>query len=385
MTRAGSADCTGSRTTSARPESAVSADHNAEFPDPATQTFDLAAFAGQNVTLRFWYMTDWATTNAGPFVDNVQVTSGATTLFADDAEGGDANWTYAAPWQRTNGTQTFSQNFYLQWRNVSDTGGYDSALGDSRWRFGPANTGLLVWYNNNFYSDNEVFNYLTDYPSFGPKGKMLVLDSLNEPYRDPDQVAAGYNNEGGNNSSRGQMRDAPFSMWDSVSFLYTDPYGWANMVAQEHSFEGRPAVPAFHDSMGYYPGSEFVPGGPVGQTSPRWMTKQWDASTVMPATSAYAVKAPGYNGSASLPLRLLAQRRSARCCATAMRMASALRAAPATPATPWPSTAGTWKSWIRRTPRPPSGSGTRCTSSKAWSIRPAAPTPWLRALTSTST
>ncbi len=225
-----------------------------------------------------------------------QVTSGATTLFADDAEGGDANWTYAAPWQRTNGTQTFSQNFYLQWRNVSDTGGYDSALGDSRWRFGPANTGLLVWYNNDFYNDNEVFNYLTDYPSFGPKGKMLVLDSLNEPYRDPDQVAAGYNNEGGNNSSRGQMRDAPFSLWDSVSFLYTDPYGWANMTAQEHSFEGRPAVPAFHDSMGYYPGSEFVPGGPVGQTSPRWMTKQWDASTVMPATSAYAVKAPGYNG-----------------------------------------------------------------------------------------
>ena len=92
------------------------------------------------------------------------------TLFADDAEGGDANWIYAAPWQRNDGTQTFTHNFYLQWRNVNATGGYDSALGDSRWRFGPANTGLLVWYNNNFYTDNEIFNYLTDYPSFGAQG-----------------------------------------------------------------------------------------------------------------------------------------------------------------------------------------------------------------------
>ncbi len=70
------------------------------------------------------------------------------------------------------------------------TGGYDSGLGDPRFRFGPTNTGLLVWYNNNFYSDNEIFNYLTDYPGFGPKGKMLVVDSHPEPYRYPDLLAA---------------------------------------------------------------------------------------------------------------------------------------------------------------------------------------------------
>ncbi len=52
----------------------------------------------------------------------------------------------------------------------------------------------------------------------------------------------------------------------------------------------------FHDAWGYYPGAEFVPGGPVGQTSQRWMTKQWDASTVVPAKQSYGVKAPGYNG-----------------------------------------------------------------------------------------
>ena len=272
-------------------------DYNASFPDPDMETFDLGAFAGKNIWLRFWYMTDWGTTYEGPFVDNVKVMSGTTTIFADDAESGDAKWTYAAPWQRSSGLQTFSHNFYLQWRNVGPTGGYDSGLGDARFRFGPANTGLLVWYNNNFYSDNEIFNYLTDYPGFGPKGRMLVVDSHPEPYRYPDLVAAGYNNEGGNLTSRGQMRDAPFSLKDSVTFNYVDPYGWANVPApKSYEYPGRPAVSAFNDAWGYYPGAEFMPGGPVGQTSKRWMTRQWDASTVVPAKEYYGVKAPGYNG-----------------------------------------------------------------------------------------
>jgi immune inhibitor A len=166
--------------------------YNAAFPAPEAQEFALTSYLGQNILLRFWYMTDWGTTYEGPFVDNVKVVAGPTTLFADDAEGGDAKWTYAAPWQRSSGRQTFTHNFYLQWRNVSKTGGYDESLGDARWRFGPANTGLLVWYNNNFYNDNEIFNYLTDFPGYGPKGKMLVVDSHPEPYRYPDLVAQGY-------------------------------------------------------------------------------------------------------------------------------------------------------------------------------------------------
>jgi immune inhibitor A len=271
--------------------------YNAAFPAPEAQEFDLTSYLGQSILLRFWYMTDWGTTYEGPFVDNVKVVAGPTTLFADDAEGGDAKWTYAAPWQRSSGRQTFTHNFYLQWRNVSKTGGYDESLGDARWRFGPANTGLLVWYNNNFYNDNEIFNYLTDFPGYGPKGKMLVVDSHPEPYRYPDLVAQGYDNEAANLTSRGQMRDAPYSLNASVPFTYTDPYGWANVpTPKPYGYPGRPAVSVFHDAFGYYPGAEFVPGGPVGQTSARWMTKQWDASTVVPAKQSYGVKAPGYNG-----------------------------------------------------------------------------------------
>jgi immune inhibitor A len=271
--------------------------HSAHFPQPDTQTFDLSAFAGKSILLRFWYMTDWGTTMAGAFVDSVAVKSGDTVLFADDAEAGDANWTYEAPWQRSDGTQQFTHNFYLQWRNVSANGGYDSALGEARWRFGPANTGLLVWYNNNFYSDNEILNYLTDFPGWGPKGRMLVLDSHPEPYRDPYYVTMGYNNEGGNVSHRSQMRDAPFSLQNSVNFTMAPPYTYATT-----QFSGRPAVGSFHDAFGYYPGSEYVNRGPAYPATDRqWVTKQWDASTNVPATALYGIKAPGYT--ANMPFR----------------------------------------------------------------------------------
>ncbi|HSR30555.1 MAG TPA: M6 family metalloprotease domain-containing protein, partial [Anaerolineae bacterium] len=190
--------------------------YNANWPDPELQEFDLTPYVGQNIWLRFWFMTDWATTYSGAFVDNVEVAADAVTIFSDDAEGGDANWVYEDPWIRTDGVMPYTHNFYLQWRNLNDESGYDSALGDPRWRFGPANTGLLVWYNNNFYTDNEVWSYLFDEPSVGPKGRMLVVDAHPEPYRDPDMVALGFDNEGGNLTTRGQMRDAPFTLADTV-------------------------------------------------------------------------------------------------------------------------------------------------------------------------
>ncbi|MBN1889482.1 MAG: immune inhibitor A [Thermoflexales bacterium] len=271
--------------------------YNANWPDPETQTFDLSAYAGQSGLLRFWYMTDWATTYSGAFIDNVALTAGGVNIFGDNAETNTGAWAYEAPWVRSDGLQSFTHNFYLQWRNVDpETGGYDGALGETSWRFGPANSGLLVWYNNNFYSDNEIENYLFDEPSFGPKGRMLVVDAHPEPYRDPDLVALGYDNEGGNLTGRGQMRDAPFTLQDSVAFTHTDPY---RAGAKEHAYEGRPAVSTFSDAQGYYPGAEYVHRGPY-YTNPatawKWVTTQWDASVVLPAKASYPLKAPGYTG-----------------------------------------------------------------------------------------
>jgi immune inhibitor A len=268
-------------------------DYNSNFPDPNTEVFSLSPYAGQNILLRFWYMTDWGTTYEGPFVDNVVVRSGSTTVFSDDAESGDAKWNYVDPWVRNDGTVAFTHNLYLQWRNTNDNGGYDSALGDSRWRYGPANTGLLVWYNNNGKTDNEIFNYLPDYPGYGPKGRMLVVDSHPDPYREPKVVAAGYNNEGGNVIDRSLMRDAPFTLQDTVGFTMTNGYAFTTTTFTTR-FSGLPAVSTFHDSLGYYPGAEYASRSP--SQSSRWMTKQWDAGVVGPSTKFYGIKAPGYDG-----------------------------------------------------------------------------------------
>ena len=259
---------------------------NPNWPDPETQTFDLSTYAGQSIYLRFWFMTDWGSTYTGSFVDNIQVTADSTTPFSDDAESGDAQWDYEDPWVRSDGTQAFTHNYYLQWRNVGEDGGYDSALGDSRWRFGPANTGLLMWYNNNFYTDNEIYSYLEDEYGFGPKGRMLVIDSHPEPYRDPGIEPSWLGLEHTNVSSRALMRDAPFTLEDTVDFTMVEPY----VIATTH-FTGRPAISSFHDALGYYPGVADEGDGTY------WNTVDWDASAPVPATNSYSVAGgPGYPG-----------------------------------------------------------------------------------------
>ena len=275
---------------------------NSGWPLPVTESFDLSSYAGQNVWLRFAYITNASTTNDGPFLDNVRVTTDLNpNLFFDDAENGDANWTYGAPWVRTTAalSTAYAQNLYLQWRNVSHDGGYDETLAQTTWRYGPANTGLVVWYNDTTYSNNNFNGYVARGQSWGVKGRMLVLDSHPDPYRDPFYVDMGYDNEGGDLPTRSLMRDAPFSLNPTVPFIFTA----ANGAYTDTQFLGRPAVSSFHDSLGYYPGAEFVsrgPGYPVTDTL-RWILKQWDASTVTPAFGPYPVKAPGYFGTGGTP------------------------------------------------------------------------------------
>lgn len=52
--------------------------------DWKNEEFDLSAYAGQNILLRFFYLTDWVYTEAGWWVDNVEVICDAATIFQDD-------------------------------------------------------------------------------------------------------------------------------------------------------------------------------------------------------------------------------------------------------------------------------------------------------------
>ena len=272
---------------------AASSGTSFSFPAWRTYTNSLAAFAGQSIQLAFQYYTDYAILGAGVFVDDVHVVSGAATLLQDDAETDPGLWTYYAPWSRSDGFTRHEQCYYLQWRNTATNGGYDSALGDARWRFGPANSGLLVWHYNSFFNDNEIADHLAAPPSFGPKGRLLAIDAHPEPYRDPYWLAQGFVGERANIYGRSQMRDAPFSLSTSVAFALKPPY-----VKIATNFAGRTPVPLFSDVFGYYPGLEQVrlPNG----DSNRWMTAAWDASAVVPGAAAYGVKAAGYPAGADV-------------------------------------------------------------------------------------
>lgn len=245
------------------------------------ETVDLSAYAGKaGVLLRFRYETDPATVGLGWFIDDVAVNDGATVLFSDGFEGAD-KWV-ASNWIKTDGYFVYPQYYIAEWRNAT---GFDKGLVDGRYNI--KDFGMILWYRNTKYTENEVFNHLADGPAFGAKGACLVVDAHFEPFR---YSTSGYVNEVANIYARIQMRDAAFGLRDTQPFHVSERLLFGN---QDEELPSRPAVPAFHDSLGYYPGVEYVQRGP-GDTRIAWFTKHWDASVVIPAKADYGVAPPEY-------------------------------------------------------------------------------------------
>lgn len=63
-------------------------------------SYDLSAYAGQPVSLRFRYTNTASATNAGWCIDNVSVSVDGTVLFSDDAETLKPEWDPASHWRR---------------------------------------------------------------------------------------------------------------------------------------------------------------------------------------------------------------------------------------------------------------------------------------------
>ena len=127
----------------------------------ASLTADLSAWAGQTVTLGFRYWTDGAVAESGFGVDEISITG----LPVDGAET-DPGWTYAG-FIRTTGTvtQSFFNAYFAEFRQYR---GYDDSLRTGPYNFGfpdtapdwvehfPYQDGLLVWYYDTSFADNNV-------------------------------------------------------------------------------------------------------------------------------------------------------------------------------------------------------------------------------------
>jgi immune inhibitor A len=126
-------------------------------------TADLAAYEGQTASVRFRYSTDGGTTEKGFMVDDVAV---GTALVEDFEDASD--WTVDG-FQTVGADGTYEveySHYYVAENRVY--GGYDTTLRTGPYNFGwsfsntervehfPYQDGLLIWYVNSRYGDNNT-------------------------------------------------------------------------------------------------------------------------------------------------------------------------------------------------------------------------------------
>ena len=202
-------------------------------------TFDLSAYAGSTVGLRFRYSTDGAAGGIGFFADDIAVTAGGTTVFTDGAEDGDNGWSSdgfstvgATITQLYDNYYVGSYRTYTSYDRYLKTGPYNFGWASSRpdWvEHFPYQEGLLLSYWDTSYGDNNE--------SLHPgEGQILPIDSHPRPiYRLDGQPWRG----------RIQTYDAPFSKRRADSFsLHFD--GKASYI------RGQAAQRVFDDSNSYW-------------------------------------------------------------------------------------------------------------------------------------
>jgi immune inhibitor A len=126
-------------------------------------TADLGEFAGQTASVRFRYSSDGGTNETGFMVDDVAVGTVLTEDFTDAA-----GWT-ADGFQTVGADGTYEveySHYYVAENRVY--GGYDATLKTGPYNFGwsftnsnlvehyPYQDGLLIWYVNSLYGDNNT-------------------------------------------------------------------------------------------------------------------------------------------------------------------------------------------------------------------------------------
>ncbi|MET0145591.1 MAG: immune inhibitor A domain-containing protein [Ilumatobacteraceae bacterium] len=206
-------------------------------------TFDLSAYAGQEVGLRFRYFTDGGVQGddpdqtAGLFVDEIVLHAGDEVVFEDGAEGTTADWTlngFTAIGATTTGAYKHyyiaSYRQYLSFDRYLQSGpynfGFNPALPDWVEHF-PYQDGLLVWYWDTSYSDNNTIVHPGG-------GEILPIDANPEAIRRDGVPWRG----------RIQVYDAPFSLQRSDSFTLHNN-------GTPYQIKGERPVDTFDDTLSY--------------------------------------------------------------------------------------------------------------------------------------
>lgn len=221
-----------------------------------TETMDLSAYAGQSIYLRFRMTQDPYSHEAGWVLDDISVTDASANILFEDLvdETSTSKWTITATdaggpgWKVIEGAAgALVRHYYImEWRNFV---GFDSTLYESYqftdltdpdcstvlfWSHTP---GLMIWYRNFLYEDNNVGQH----PGYAGIG---LVDAHPEPiYQEYDGLMV---------RQRILLMDATFGLRDSIA--NSIPY-----VGVLQEFPSLPAQPSF-DDRGEFFYTQFLKG-----------------------------------------------------------------------------------------------------------------------------
>ncbi|PEK98533.1 immune inhibitor A domain-containing protein [Bacillus sp. AFS017336] len=212
---------------------------NAQFDTTNGQwvdkSYDLSGFKGQKVQLQFEYTTDGGLAPAGFGFDEAKVTVNGNTVLSDGAEGTPL-FKLDGGARVSNGTDFYDHSYYLEWRNYA---GADKSLEYARGV--KYNTGLVVWYGDDSYTDN----WTGDHPGEGFLG---VVDAH------PNAIVGTLNGKPSvDQSTRYQVADAAFSYDKSPAFYINSPSRGI------FDYQGLPGVTTFDDSKKYADPTGLIP------------------------------------------------------------------------------------------------------------------------------
>jgi immune inhibitor A len=222
--------------------------------------YDLTAYAGTTVDIRFSYVTDPFVNGAGWWLDNLTLDG----VLIDDFETASLPDTFPGwsnnGWAVTPFSETHNQYYLVEWRNDTK---YDQMVrtayvttdsGDNLWRVErvPYNIpGALVYYRNTGYSGTyaQTPNY-TDPPSFGPKYQLLLVDMNYMPVPVGSWGETGYFFNDRVGSFDAALTLNPTDYWELSKVNGIDPSTYPG------PFEYYPEAPVtqFNDAQPYYSG-----------------------------------------------------------------------------------------------------------------------------------
>jgi len=180
-------------------------------------TFDLTAYAGQDVTIKISYVTDTYTNEYGFVADNIAVKADGAELFSYGGEV-EGEVTLAGFTRNSNTYDAKPHNYYVQLRSHT---GVDIDLADSKY-----DAGVLLWYRDENVANNKVNDHA---------GKVFigVVDA------DQNLIKSSSNNI---RSTYTQLHDAAFSLYDQQTYN-SDDHLTANTLFSDLDDYSSPAQP----------------------------------------------------------------------------------------------------------------------------------------------